>query len=173
MRDGRLCCSSTAELAKALTEENKATVLPRFFGLSALEAQEVVAPLQPTLSPAPELEAQPTLTLATAPDQPPDVVPLSQLRTSEVAFGGVGWPVAKRDEIEPLSAERSRIHVNVSREFLKKLKTAQAGLSNALPGATTGDFGKARQRVFHAPGQSSAVELPMMRPRPRSIGGPG
>ena len=81
--------------------------------------------------------------------------------------------MAKRDEIEPLSAERSRSHVDVSREFLKKLKPARADLSHALPGATPGDFGKARQRVFHAPGQASAVELPMMRPRPRSTGGPG
>ncbi len=171
LRDGRLCCSSTAELAKVLTEENKAAVLPRFFGLSAREAQEVVAELQPRQAPAtrtvvtrvtyqpvarstlldqllptlglapalevqPAFEARPLLTSPAAPVQHPDVVPLSQLRTSEVEFGGVGRPVAKRDEIEPLSAERSRIHVNVSREFLKKLKTARAGLSHAIPGAT-------------------------------------
>ena len=167
LRDGRLCCSSTAELAKVLTEENKETVLPRFFGLSAREAQEVVAEfqprqapatrtvvtrvtyqpvarstradqhqLQPTLTLAPALEAQPALTSPTAPGQHPDVVPPSQLRTSEVEFGGVAHPVARRDEIEPLSAERSRIHVNISREFVKKLKMARAGLSHALPGAT-------------------------------------
>ncbi len=178
LRDGRLCCSSTAELAKVLTEENKATVLPRFFGLSSREAQEVVAELQPRQSPAtrtvvtrvpsqpaarsafveqvqpalqvapePAFDVRPGMVSVTAaeglplapsapPEQHPDVVPLSQLRTPEVDFGGGGRGVAKQDEIEPLSADRRRLHVNVSRAFVTKLKTAKAGLSQAIPGAT-------------------------------------
>ena len=59
--------------------------------------------------------------------------------------------MAKRDEIEPLSAERSRIHVNVSREFLKKLKTARAGLSHAIPGATM-EQASAAVRIGSNPG---------------------
>ncbi len=178
LRDGRLCCSSTAELAKVLTEENKATVLPRFFGLSSREAQEVVAELQPRQEPAtrtivtrvtsrpaaraafveqvqPALQLAPvtafdartgmvsaeaadTLPLAPSPDleQYPDVVPLSQLRTPEVDFGGVVRAAPKPDEIEPLSAERRRLHVNVSKTFVQKLKSAKAGPSHAIPGAT-------------------------------------
>jgi hypothetical protein len=188
LRDGRLCCSSTAELAKVLTEENKATVLPRFFGLSSREAQEVVAELQPRQAPAtrtvitrvdrqpaafpelvqPQLHSQPTLGLtiasaqmpaaASAPDplfgvalatvagtspltpssdlaQHPNAVPLSQLRAPEVDFGGVAR-APLHDEIEPLSADRRRVHVNVSKAFVTKLKTAKAGLSHAIPGAT-------------------------------------
>jgi hypothetical protein len=111
LRDGRLCCSATAELAKVLTEKNRAEVLPRFFGLSAREAQEVVAELQPrqvpatrtvvtvlervTAAPAPLLrsaDARPALStaplsLASGAGQHPNVVPPTQLRTSEMDFG--------------------------------------------------------------------------------------
>jgi len=47
LRDGRLCLSSVAELAKVLTAENEAEMLPRFFHRSAREAREVVAELLP------------------------------------------------------------------------------------------------------------------------------
>ena len=47
LREGKLCLSTVGELAKVLTEENEATVLPRFFGLSSREAQELVAELLP------------------------------------------------------------------------------------------------------------------------------
>ena len=78
LRDGRLCLSTIAELAKVLTEENRAVVAPRFFGLSAREAQELVAELQPRevpstrmvvtrvldrSAPPPASAAQPLLTL--------------------------------------------------------------------------------------------------------------
>src|SRR5689334_11491101 len=41
LRDGRLCVSSVAELAKVITPENRAEILPRFFTLSSREAKEV------------------------------------------------------------------------------------------------------------------------------------
>jgi hypothetical protein len=47
LRDGRLCLTTTAELAKVLTEENRVEVLPRFFGSSSREAKELVAELLP------------------------------------------------------------------------------------------------------------------------------
>jgi hypothetical protein len=47
LRDGRLCLSTTAELAKVLTDENLVEVLPRYFRLSAREAAEVTAALLP------------------------------------------------------------------------------------------------------------------------------
>ena len=49
LRDGRLCLSSVAELAKVLTPENQAGLLPRFFHRSAREAQALVAELAPRL----------------------------------------------------------------------------------------------------------------------------
>jgi hypothetical protein len=161
LRDGRLCCSATAELAKVLTEENRYEVLPRFFGRSAREAQEVVAELQPRQAPAtrtvvtvPErVAAAPALSLgsaaarlvfSTAPltlapasgaGQHPNVVPPTQLRTSEVDYGGGARCAATRDDVEPITADLRRLHVTVSRQFLKKLDAARDGLGHTIPGA--------------------------------------
>jgi hypothetical protein len=66
----------------------------------------------------------------------PTGAPPSQLWAPKVDFGGVPGSVAKRDEVEPLSADRSRIHVNVSRQFTRKLEAARKGLGHAIPHAT-------------------------------------
>ncbi|HEX9050396.1 MAG TPA: HNH endonuclease signature motif containing protein [Anaeromyxobacter sp.] len=47
LRDGRLCLMTVAEVARVLTPENRADVLPRFFGLSRREAQALAAELHP------------------------------------------------------------------------------------------------------------------------------
>src|SRR5215208_3141239 len=47
LRRGDLCLSTINEVAKVLTPENHAEVLPRFFGLSRSEAEAVVASLRP------------------------------------------------------------------------------------------------------------------------------
>jgi hypothetical protein len=115
LREGRLCLSTIAELAKVLTEENRAVVVPRFFGLSAREAQELVAELQPRPVPSTRMVVtrvldramtalaitQPLLTFATltapaAEPQPdstalgihPTEAPLSRVLTSDFANGG-------------------------------------------------------------------------------------
>jgi hypothetical protein len=43
----------------------------------------------------------------------------------------------RRDEVDPLTAELSRLSTTVSRRFLSKLKTAREGLGHAIPRATT------------------------------------
>jgi hypothetical protein len=47
LRDGRLCLTSVAELAKVLTPENRDEVLPRFFHASKQEAKAVAAEISP------------------------------------------------------------------------------------------------------------------------------
>ena len=47
VRDGRLCITTVGELAKVMTEENRAEVLPRFFGCSRDEARQLVAEMLP------------------------------------------------------------------------------------------------------------------------------
>ena len=47
LRDGRLCLSSVAELAKVMTQENRAEVLPRFFYASKNEAKALAAEIAP------------------------------------------------------------------------------------------------------------------------------
>ena len=47
LRDGRLCISSVAELAKVMTQENRTEVLPRFFYASKNEAKALAAEIAP------------------------------------------------------------------------------------------------------------------------------
>jgi hypothetical protein len=51
LREGRLCLSSVIELAKVITPENAAEVLPRFYGLSSREAAFVAASIRPAAYP--------------------------------------------------------------------------------------------------------------------------
>src|SRR5689334_4333028 len=51
MRDGRLCLSSVGALAKVLTPENRAEIIPQFFHRSKSEAKELVAALAPQAAP--------------------------------------------------------------------------------------------------------------------------
>jgi hypothetical protein len=156
LRDGRLCLTTTAELAKVLTEQNMADVLPRYFHLSSREAAEVTAALQPR-------EQPPVRTVVSLLDPvqrpaPTDRVPAelvgapvllpppAELSGGERTLGAVLAPeptwthpargVTPRDDVEPLSADLRRLHITVSRHLLKKLEAAQAGLGHALPGAT-------------------------------------
>jgi uncharacterized protein DUF222 len=59
LRAGELCLSTVNELARVLTPENRAQVLPRFFGLSRREAEAVAASLRP-------IEVVPTRDVITA-----------------------------------------------------------------------------------------------------------
>jgi len=158
LREGRLCLSTIAELAKVLTEDNGDVVLPRFFGLSSREAQELVAELQPRPVPStrmvvtgPQSRPVPSttsaalllLSLAPAPpaDADPNVVPLSRVLTSELANGGgaesgFDRPAIKRDEIVPLTADIRRVHFNVGKRVVQKLEAARDGLAHAIPDAT-------------------------------------
>ena len=159
LREGQLCLSTIGELAQVLTEENRAVVTPRFFGLAAREAQELVAELQPRHVPSTRMVvtrlfdrpvesarvAQPMLSLELAsgpmPCVDPNVVPPWRFPTSGIANGGGadggGVPVLpRRDEIVPLNANLRRVHFNVDRQVVRKLKDAREGLSHAIPGAT-------------------------------------
>jgi hypothetical protein len=163
LREGRLCLSTVGELAKVLTEENRALVTPRFFGLSSREAQELVAELQPREVPSTRMvvtrvldrssaavasTAKPALTLALPsastpparahPDEvPPWRFPTSGLANGGGADGGFGRPPSRRDEIVPLTADLRRLHITVCRQFLRELESARDGLSHAIPNATT------------------------------------
>ncbi len=154
--DGRLCLSTTAELAKVLTEENRAEVAPRFFGLSAREAREIVAELIPREAPpfrtvvtsadrsSAISAAGAGAALALAPSHTPAQSEASRtetdsesLLTSEVALTHPVRDIAHRDDVEPLTAELRRLHVTVSRRLLAKVETARDGLSHSIPGAST------------------------------------
>ena len=131
IRDGKLCITVVSELSKVMTEENRAEVLPRFFGCSRQEAKQLVAELLP----APVVPRRTVVTeiplLAPAIVQPVG-------RDRPHPDRGVPIPVAAmaRTVIEPMTSTVSRIHLTVSREFLALLKKAKAGQSHVQPNAT-------------------------------------
>lgn len=146
LRDGRLCLSTVVELEKVLTEENRASVLPRFFGLSRQEAKEIVAELQPA-------EGIPRRTVVTevpvasklhfappreeASDDSSGELDLTQPERVEAQFGAPPRTTEPgRIVVDPMTVTESRLHVTVSRAFLVLLRRAKAGQSHVQPGAT-------------------------------------
>ena len=159
-RSGRLCLTTSFELARVLTPENLDDVLPRFFGLSRREAMEVAASIlpaeivpertvvTPVREPAPHVrvpvapEASETTPAApVAVDPAPDVQCLPVGTSSRVPVPAPR-PVEPpaRAEVQPLTAERSRIHVTVDRGFHARLEEARNALSHAHLNASDGDI---------------------------------
>ena len=139
LRAGRLCISAVGQLARVLTPENEAEVLPRFFGLSTREAQEVVAAIRP--DPAPPLqEVVRSVPISPQPVEP--VTSLAEARPAAVPLHTCEVPGPARVpppvvSVEPLTADLRRLHITVSSRFLEKVAKARTGLSHALPHATT------------------------------------
>ena len=166
VRQGRLCLTTLGELAKVLTVENCSALLPRFLGISSREAKEIVAELQPRPAPpmrtvvtplAPVRHADPALAILSLPMAAASVAGVgaavvvagaqTQAATQHTDSGSLWAPKvevadraqaqSRRDDVDPLTAELSRLSTTVSRRFLQKLKAARSGLGHAIPGATT------------------------------------
>jgi hypothetical protein len=175
LRDGRLCLTSVAELAKVLTPENRSEVLPRFFHASKQEAKMVAAEISPrqgaphrmvVTAVAPVVYARHAETalvrqgagcsaaLTTGPSQELalrqnpfrlDEAPAAQAIAAAPVPGVAppllpaapalpALPAPPRTAIEPLTADLRRLHVTVSKRFMKKLDAARDALSHSNPG---------------------------------------
>jgi hypothetical protein len=154
LRDGRLCLSSVCELAKVLTPENRAEVLPRFFHASKQEAKAVAAEIAPC-------EVVPQRVVVTAPARTSPAVAMTNMLAGttgrEAASAGNPFHLdettsasvsraepltqrsapaaAPRASAEPLTGDLRRLHVTVSKRFLNKLHAAKDALSHSHPGA--------------------------------------
>ena len=131
LRDGRLCMSSVIELARVITEVNRADVLPKFFDKSRQEAKQVAAEIRPA-------EVVPVRTVVTS-GRASSTVELELIGVSPGnAPAQVERPVAPapRTVVEPLTRQETRMHVTVSPAFMTLLKKARAGQSHVQPGAT-------------------------------------
>ena len=164
LRAGELCLSTVNELARVLTPENRAEVLPRFFGLSRREAEAVALSLRPAeVVPTRDVitairPAAPALRAATAqaalpaasPESPalrvhPDEPVVVHLDEPPVPSLAVPMPVLPappppRESVEMLDAELARMHVTVSRRFLEKLEAAKDALGHACPGGSAAEI---------------------------------
>jgi hypothetical protein len=160
LRTGQLCLSSLAEVAKVITPENRADVLPRFFHASKREAKEVLAELMPVVAP-PQRDVVTTISAERpARDRIPEplslAVPSSELPPksgSPANLVRANAPAESRDllpqrrddadTVEPLTANLRRLHVTVDREFFDLLDATRDALSHANPCASTSELLKA------------------------------
>ena len=134
LRDGRLCISNVPQLAKVMTEENRSTVMQKFFHCSKQEARQVVAEMLPA-------EVVPRRTVVTvvpllAPVEPAPVFVHPVERDLTRPEGARPLPEVRRTVVEPLTQHETRMHVTVSPAFMTLLKKARAGQSHVQPGAT-------------------------------------
>jgi hypothetical protein len=156
LRRGDLCITSIIEVAKVLTPENRAQVLPRFFHLSKREAMQVVAEMKPVETPprrAVVTAISPTLRRALPVSDAPAQSETAPARDDSVQLAdlvGANSPTDQRDllshrearvetkraVVEPLTADLRRYHLTVSKRFLEKLEAARDALSHSKPGAT-------------------------------------
>ena len=166
LRAGELCLSTVNELARVLTPENRAEVLPRFFGLSRREAEAVAVSLRPaevvptrdvitairpaapalraaTAHSAPPAASPESPTLRVHPDEPQPVVVHPDEPTAPVVVAVPIPPPAPpppRESVELLDAELARLHVTVTRRFLEKLEAAKDALGHACPGGSAAEI---------------------------------
>ncbi len=175
-----------------VTAENWQTVLPRFYGLSRREAMEVVAELQPHPAPPERVvitpvgparcasEGQAAQPTSPGPDTPAALDLREDASSEAEPAPAAGWPVnqpppvftpvaaSRPFEVQPLTAEQSRMHLRVSREFLRKLEAAQGALSHAMPDATPAEILEAGLELLlaQAAKRRGLVEKPRKKIRP-------
>jgi hypothetical protein len=147
LRDGRLCLTTVASLARVITTENQAELLPRFFHRSKQEAKAIAAELLPAASPPRRtvITAVPASTPRTAPAPAETTSQRVFLGEPESTLGAASPPPPAPAEatpvlrVEPLTASERRVHLTVSPGFLEKLEQARLALSHSLRGATVED----------------------------------
>jgi hypothetical protein len=153
LRDGRLCITSVVELAKVITPQNRAEVLPRFFHTSKKEAKEVsaelrpqdaaphrlvVTALKPGSSPCATALAEPRRDAPSLPIYPPSPSAVPPVRPDEPRHAELPMAAptqAAPSKVEPLTANLRRLHVTVSTRFMEKLEVARSALSHSHRGA--------------------------------------
>jgi hypothetical protein len=160
LRDGRLCITSVAQLARVMTEANRAAVLPKFFSLSKRAARELAVEIRP-------LDVVPRRDVVT---EVPDAAPSAgALRPGEVGNThpvlGVMPAAASTD---PLTAELCRLHLTVSKKFIAKLDRARSGQGHVQPGASAGEVIEAALDLLLAQqaARRGEVKKPLKNPRP-------
>lgn len=180
LREGRLCLSSVCELARVVTPENLAEVLPRFYGLSRREAEVVAASIRPRAV-VPEREVvtaipAPLPAPADVAGREPSTAARAQVHPGELALRierpspapPPAVPARPADLEEPLTGELSRFHLTVSRQFIARLQETKDALSHSHPGASTEEILMACMELMLAKKarQKGLVDRPLKTPRP-------
>jgi len=158
LREGKLCISAILELARVITPENGADVLPRFFHRSKHEAKAVGVEILPAA-------VIPRREVVTGPPRRVEASPVA-VQPDELAAHGMR-PAAPMQS-QPLTPELRRLHVTVSKQFLEKLEAARAGQGHAQPGASAEQVLEAALDLLLAKQERRRAEVrePQRTPRP-------
>jgi hypothetical protein len=165
LRDGRLCITSVVELARVITPENSADVLPRFFYLSKQEAKAVAVEICPAAV-VPRREVV-TKVVAEVVTELPGAAPI-QLDETPPPTPPAPAPAERRASFEPLTPNLQRLHMTVSKQFIDKLEAARKGQGHAQPGASAEKVIEAALDLLLAQQarRRAEVKRPQQNPRP-------
>jgi hypothetical protein len=174
LRSGKLCITVVLELAKVITPENRAEVLPQFIGRSKQEAKAMAVEIRPAeVVPRKEMvTAVPGVSRMPAGRvQPVEPVLPVQPATTELPKRDslpIVAPPERRDSFEPLTSDLRRLHMTVSKQFLEKLESARRGQGHAQPGASAEKVLEAALDLLlaHQAKRRAEVKNPQQNPRP-------
>ena len=169
-REGKLCISSVVELARVITPENSAEVLPRFFYLSKQEAKAVAVEICPAAV-VPRREVV-TKVVAEVVTELPRAAPFHPGETPPPPPPAPA-PAEQRASFEPLTPKLQRLHMTVSRQFIDKLDAARKGQGHAQPGASAEKILEAALDLLLAQQAKRRAEVKRPQKNPRPAKNPG
>jgi len=157
LRAGKLCITSVVQLARVITPENSAEVIPQFFHRSKQEAKAVAVEICPAAV-VPRREVVTELRRA---------APFHLGETSSSALPALA-PAEHRDSTEPLTPNLQRLHMTASKGFIEKLEMARKGQGHPQPGASAEKVLEAALDLLLAQQakRRGEVKKPQQNPRP-------
>jgi hypothetical protein len=177
LRSGKRCITIVLELAKVITPENRAEVLPQFLGRSKQEAMAVAVEIRPAeVVPREEM----VTALPVVPRVPAGIVqPVEPGRAVDLGASelpkGTSLPELAPPPLTsaPLTSDLRRLHMTVSKQFLEKLEAARKGQGHVQPGASAEKVLEAALDLLIAAQAKRRAEVkrPQRNPRPTKIPG--
>jgi hypothetical protein len=179
LRSGKLCITVVLELAKVITPENRADVLPKFFGLSKQEAKAVAVEIRP-VEVVPRKEMVTVLPLVSRTPaggvqlvEPVRLVEREVAKLPKESAPPTFAPPERRVSFEPLPPELRRLHMTVSKQFLDMLESARKGQGHAQPGASAEKVLEAALDLLLATQAKRRAEVKKPQQNPRPTKNPG
>ena len=163
LREGKLCITVVLEVARVITPENSAIVLPQFFHRSKQEAKAIAVDICPaTVIPRREVVTEASRTTR--------VQPVERVDTHLVQGAAPPAPAPAEQPafFVPLTPNLQRLHMTVSKQFIAKLNAARKGQGHAQPGASAENVIEAALDLLLAQQakRRAEVERPQQNPRP-------
>ena len=124
LREGKLCITVVLELARVITPENSAQVLPRLFHRSKQEVKAIAVEISPaTVIPRREVVTEVSRTTR--------VQPIERAETHHFQGAAPPAPSDQPASFVPLIPNLQRLHMTESKQFIDKLDAARKGQGHA------------------------------------------